>query len=143
LANRALTVATELELADLIAEKQLHVDVLAAQTKTHSPSFFRLLRALESVGIFTQVSAMVFANTLQSECMRKNVTPSLWAFVRAELSTGGGLSIRMGERAFDQIYGYDFWALCRRNPRAGEIFNEQWPKFGWDWRVLRIDSARF
>jgi Dimerisation domain len=89
--SRALAVATELELADLIAQKPLHVDILAAQTKSHSPSLFRLLRALESLGIFMQVSPMVFANTSQSECLRKNVPHSLSAFVRAELSTGGGL----------------------------------------------------
>ena len=131
--SRALAVATELELADLIAEKPLHVDILAAQTKSHSPSLFRLLRALESLGIFTQVSPMVFANTSQSECLRKNVPHSLSAFVRAELSTGGGLyeawaglggSIRTGEKAFDQIYGYDFWEFCRRNPKAGKVFNQ-------------------
>jgi len=71
--SRALAVATELELADLMAEKPLHIDEPATQTKTHSQNLFRLLRALESVGIFSQVSPMVFANTPQSECLRTNV----------------------------------------------------------------------
>jgi hypothetical protein len=71
--SRALAVATELELADLMAGKPLHIDELATQTKTHSQNLFRLLRALESVGIFSQVSPMVFANTPQSECLRTNV----------------------------------------------------------------------
>jgi hypothetical protein len=58
--SRALAVATELELADLMAENPVHIDELAAQTKTHSQSLFRLLRALESVGVFSQVFPMVF-----------------------------------------------------------------------------------
>lgn len=131
--SRALAVAAELEIADLLNEGPLSVDVLAVRTGTHAPTLFRLLRALESVGIFTQVSPKIFANTPTSECLRKKTPYSLWAFVRAELSAGGGMyeawggledSIRTGEKAFDQIYGYDFWEFCRRNPDTGKIFNE-------------------
>jgi hypothetical protein len=131
--SRALAVNTELELADLLAERPVPVDVLAAQTKTDAASLYRLLRALESIGIFSQVSPGVFANTPQSECLRKDVPHSLSAFVRAELSTGGGIyeawaglekSVRTGKKAFDAIHGYDFWEFCRRNPHAGEVFNE-------------------
>jgi hypothetical protein len=131
--SRALAVAAELELADLLAERPLHVDELAAETKTHAPSLFRLLRALESIGIFSQVSPKVFANSSASECLRKQGAYSLWAFVRAELSTGGGIyeawaglseSVRTGDKAFDRIYGHDFWEFCRRKPETGGIFNE-------------------
>ena len=48
--------AAQLELADLLADGPLHVDVLAERTKTHGPSLYRMLRALESTGIFTQTS---------------------------------------------------------------------------------------
>ncbi|HMF74716.1 MAG TPA: methyltransferase dimerization domain-containing protein [Bryobacteraceae bacterium] len=89
--SRALAVAAELELADLLAEGPLSVDVLAIRTKTHAASLFRLLRALESVGIFSQLSPRVFVNTPTSECLRKHGPHSQWAFVRAELSTGGGM----------------------------------------------------
>src|SRR5262245_54686558 len=43
--------AAQLELADLLADGPLHVDVLAERTKTHAPSLYRMLRALESTGI--------------------------------------------------------------------------------------------
>jgi hypothetical protein len=42
--SRALAVAAELELADPLAAGPLHTDVLASQTKTHSPTLLRLLR---------------------------------------------------------------------------------------------------
>ncbi len=54
--SRALAVAAELELSDLLAARPLHIDVLANRTKTHAPSLFRLLRALETLGVFSQVS---------------------------------------------------------------------------------------
>ncbi len=131
--SRALAVAAELELADLLAEGPLCVDDLAARSRTNPSSLFRLLRALESLGIFSQVSPLVFSNTPASECLRKNVPNSLSAFVRTQLSAGGGVyeawaglsgSIRTGNQAFDQIHGHDFWEFCRRNPAVGEVFNE-------------------
>jgi hypothetical protein len=131
--SRALAVAAELELADLLATGPLHINVLASRTKTHAPSLFRLLRALESLSIFSQISPMVFANTPSSECLRKNVPDTEWAWVRAQLSVGGGVyegwsglgaSIKTGDTAFDQVLGCGFWEYYRRNPEAGTIFNE-------------------
>jgi predicted Rossmann fold nucleotide-binding protein DprA/Smf involved in DNA uptake len=49
---RALAVATELGVLDLLAEGPVHVDDLASRTKTNASALFRLLRALESIGVF-------------------------------------------------------------------------------------------
>lgn len=131
--TRAITVAAELELADHLADGPLHVDELARRTNTHPPSLFRLLRALESVGVFKQVSPRVFANTSMSQCLRRKVTGSLWAFVRSRLSVGGGgfeawtgllSSVQTGRTAFDQLYGYSQWEFLRRNSASADLFNE-------------------
>ena len=66
--GRAVAIACELELADLLADVPLHVGELAKRTNTHAPSLFRVLRALECTGIFAQVSPKVFANTPASQC---------------------------------------------------------------------------
>src|SRR5215813_5423444 len=76
---RALAVATELGLPDLLAKGPLRVDELASRTKTNTSALFRLLRALESIGIFTQTSPRVFGNTPTSEGLRKGVPGSQWA----------------------------------------------------------------
>ena len=57
---RALTVATELGVPDLLAEGPLHVDELARRTKTNDSALFYLLRALASTGIFIQTSPRVY-----------------------------------------------------------------------------------
>src|SRR5262249_36351585 len=87
---RALAVATELGLSDLLAEGPLHVNELASRTKTNASALFRLLRALESIGIFTQASPRVFVNTATSESLRKRVSGSQWASVLHSLSKGNG-----------------------------------------------------
>jgi hypothetical protein len=80
--------AAQLELADLLADGPLHTDVLAERTKTHAPSLYRVLRALESTGIFTQISPGVFGNTPASDCLRRNVPGSNWAWIRFTLCLG-------------------------------------------------------
>jgi hypothetical protein len=75
---RALAVATELGLPELLSEGPLDVDQLASRTQTNASALFRLLRALESIGIFTQTSPRVFSNTATSECLRKDVPGSQW-----------------------------------------------------------------
>ena len=78
----------QLELADQLAGGPVHVDVLAERTKTHAPSLYRLLRALESTGIFKQTSPQVFGNTPTSECLRRNLPGSNWAWIRLTLCSG-------------------------------------------------------
>jgi hypothetical protein len=91
LQSRALAVAAELELAELLAEGPLHVDVLASRTNAYSPALFRLLRALETLRVFSQSAPFVFANTPSSGCLRRNVPNSQWAWVRTQLSVNGGV----------------------------------------------------
>jgi hypothetical protein len=76
---------------------------------------------------------MVFANTPSSECLQKNVPNTEWAWIRAQLSVGGGVyegwsdlraCIKTGNTAFDQVLGCGFWEYYRRNPEADTIFNE-------------------
>jgi hypothetical protein len=131
--TRAVTIAAELELADHLMSGPLDVDSLAGRTKTPAGSLFRMLRALESIGVFKQISPRVFSNTPISECLRKSAAGSSWATIRSLFSVGEGEyeawagllgSIQTGRIAFDQIYGCNFWEFLRRNPDKATIFNE-------------------
>jgi len=132
--TRAVTVAAELEIADHLANGPLRLDDLASRTHTHAPTLFRLLRALESIGIFKQISPVVFGNTPMSECLRRRVTGSLWAFVRAGMSVGEGQfdpwtglrgSVQTGTAAFDKVYGFGIAEFLKRNPASWELMNEE------------------
>jgi len=59
--SQALHVAAKLGIADLLADGPVDCEDLAAATDTHAPALQRLLRALASVGVFTQVSPGSFA----------------------------------------------------------------------------------
>lgn len=150
--SRALAVAAELELADLLAEGPLPIDALATRSKTDSASLFRLLRALESIGVFAQVAPRVFANTPASERIRKDVPGSQWAWARLILSPGLGQydawtgllgSIQTGRVAYDQMFGHSYWNFLQQNPEKWTIFNEAMRSLSapltpavsaaWDW----------
>ena len=114
--------ATELGLPDLLADGPLHIDELTRRTKTNASALFRLLRALESIGIFTQTSPRVFGNTPTSECLRRDAPGSQWASVLHSLSKGNGpfeawgelaYTVKTGEPSLDKIYGHDLWELLR------------------------------
>jgi hypothetical protein len=126
-------VAAQLELADLLTDGPLHVDILAERTKTHGPSLYRMLRALESTGIFTQTSPRVFDNTPASDCLRRNRAGSHWAWIRFTLCSGAPvfegwrglmLSLKSGRPGFDQVTGENAWVHLQSNPETYTIFNE-------------------
>lgn len=125
--------AAQLELADLLAEGPLHVDILAERTQTYGPNLYRMLRALESTGIFAQTSPGVFSNTPASECLRRNLAGSNWAWIRFTLCAGApvfegwrGLiqSLENGRPGFDQVTGQNAWEHMQSNPQMRTIFNE-------------------
>jgi O-methyltransferase domain/Dimerisation domain len=137
--SRALAIAAELELADLLADGPQSVEVLAERTTTHSPSLFRLMRALESIGYFTQVSPRVFANTASSALLRKNAPGSQWALVRGTLSNGFGQydswaeilhSIQTGKTALEKVYGCEAWEFFNSRPEVWAVFNESMRSVG-------------
>ena len=125
--------AAQLELADLLADGPLHIDVLAERTDTHGPSLYRMLRALESTGIFTQTSPGVFGNTPASDCLRRNLAGSNWAWIRITLCSGAPvfegwrglmLSLKNGRPGFDQVTGENVWEHLQSKPQMHTIFNE-------------------
>ena len=130
--GRSLVAAAELGLADVLGNGALHVDAIAAETKVDAGNVFRLMRALETLGIFRQVSPRVFANTPVSDCFRSDVPGSQKAFLQL-LSPGMGMwdgysemlaTLRTGKTALFERWGYDIWEHFRQDPARSAVFNE-------------------
>jgi len=64
--GRALAVATELGVPDMLANGPRHVDELALRTQTNPSALFRLLRTLENIGIVVQAAPRVFYNITEA-----------------------------------------------------------------------------
>src|SRR5262245_43493542 len=83
--TRAIYVAPKLGLAALVKYAPKTADELARMTGTHSPSLYRALRALASVGVFTDDGRGRFAQTPLSETLRSDTPGSLRAMAIVEL----------------------------------------------------------
>jgi hypothetical protein len=129
----ALGAAAELELADHLADGPLPVEVLAERTGTHGPFLFRLLRALASTGIFTQTAPGVFGNSPASECLRRDVPGSNWAWIRLCLCSGSSVfeawrgmleTLRTGEPGIESVLEAKAWDYISADPERHAIFNQ-------------------
>lgn len=128
--SQAIHVAATLGIADLLEDGPRSADELAETTGTHAPTLYRLLRALASVGVFTEDDDDRFALTPLAEYLRTDSPDSLraWAMQigqRYFWTSWGHLlhGVRTGEPAFPELYGTTAWEYRAAHPEEDAIFN--------------------
>jgi hypothetical protein len=128
--SRALTVAAELGVADLVAEGPVSVDDLAAATGTHGPTLYRVLRALAAIGVFTEDGDRRFGLTAMGEYLRSDhplsLRPvSMMLGADYEWQAWGELPgcTRTGDNGAVLALGVDVWEHRRRHPEHGDVFD--------------------
>jgi hypothetical protein len=128
--SQAIHVAATLGIADLLEDGSKSADELAEATGTYAPTLYRLLRALASIGVFTEQSDGRFGLTPPAEYLRTDAPGSLRAWARligqpSFWASWGHLlhSVRTGEPAFPQLHGTNVWEHLAAHPEEGEIFD--------------------
>jgi hypothetical protein len=127
---QAIAVAAELGIADLLAEGPRSSDDVAQAAGCHAGALYRLLRALASLGVFTEVEPKRFGLTPMAEVLRADAPASLRSRAIHICSdvpwrTWGqlGYSVRTGQSAFEHVFGMDTWEYRARNPEVNARFN--------------------
>src|SRR5262245_58874027 len=119
--TQALYVAAKLGLANHLKDGPRTAEALASATGTHPPSLYRLLRALASVGVFTE-SPSGFALTPLGECLRRDLPGSMWGMAvmngEEHYRAYGDLlySIQTGKPAFEQMVGMPVFEHLSKHP---------------------------
>jgi hypothetical protein len=128
---RAVYVAAKLGIADHLADEPRSAAELADRTGTHAPSLYRVLRALASVGVFSQRDDGRFDATPLSATLQTGVPGSIRAFAISELGgehytawTDAMHSVKTGAIAFDHVFGESVWEYYAKHPDDAAIFNE-------------------
>ncbi len=147
--SQALYVAAKLGVADLLADQPQAVEDLAAATQTDALSLKRVLRALASVGVFTEARPGTFALTPLAALLRTGTPGSMRAlaimYAEEQYRAWGDLlhSVRTGQPAFEQQFGTSYFAYLAQHPQAGQVFNEAMT--GWTTQLVGavIDTYDF
>jgi O-methyltransferase domain/Dimerisation domain len=129
--TQALYVAAKLGIADLLRDGPKTAGELAGATDTDERSLYRILRALASVGVFSETGNRTFVNTAASETLRSdapNSTRYYVMFIGEEphwRNIGHTMySVKTGKPAWEHVHGVPcFPYLFNTNKELGEIFN--------------------
>jgi hypothetical protein len=128
--SQAIYVAAKLGIADLLKDGPQSSVALAASTGSDAPSLFRLMRALSSIGIFSQHGRDRFALSRLAENLQTEVHGSLRAMVitigEIHYQACGNLlhSIRTGSPAFNNVFGASLFDYLQQNVDAADAFNQ-------------------
>jgi SAM-dependent methyltransferase len=128
--SQAIYVAAKLGIADLLRDGPQSCVALATATGADAPSLFRLMRALSSVGVFSQVGRDRFALSRLAESLQTEIHGSLRAMVitlgEIHYQACGNLlhSVQTGSAAFNHVFGASLFDYLRQNIDAADAFNQ-------------------
>ncbi len=126
--SKPIYVAAELCIADILDKGPLHIEELAQRSQSHAPSLYRVMRALASVGIFSETEDKWFSLTPMAECLKTGAMRSIALMFNADWSdkAWGCLldGVKTGCTAFEKAHGMTVSAWLEQNPHAAEVFNE-------------------
>jgi len=126
--SKPIFVAAKLGIADLLADGPKDIADLARSSHAHAPTLYRVMRALASIGIFSEVDRGRFgltplAEELKTGAMRSSVllfhsawSDEAWGCLLESVLTGG--------TAFAIAHGKPLSDWLETNPDAAQIFNE-------------------
>lgn len=128
--SAAIYVAAKLKIADYLSEKNSHYHDLAKSISVKPEPLYRLLRALASIGIFSEISQGIFsmtelANTLVSNNKNSMRDLAIMCGEPWHWDTWGGLlyTVQTGGPYFVKHFGVDFFPYIKDNIEVGKRFN--------------------
>jgi len=125
-----LYVAAKLNIADRVVARPQPVERLAADTNTQADALYRVLRALISVGVFSEPQRRTIGLSPAAELLRSDVPGSLlglvlWSahpFIR-HVSSDLMHSVTTGKPAIEHLYGKPAFECFASMPEVNYDFN--------------------
>jgi hypothetical protein len=134
--SAALYTATKLGIADLLKNGRRPTRDLAAASGTNEDALYRLLRALASVGVFSESSPRTFELTAVAEPLRSDRDDSfrnmvLWMADEFHFHTYPEMlhSVKTGETIVEKVYGDSCFDHLTKDKELGQVFNRAMTMF--------------
>ena len=130
--SRVLYVAAKLDIATMLANKQLYVETLAENLAVNADALYRLMRMLVAMGLFKEVSIRTFENNALSNCLREgnanNIRPMILMHNSPEMSRPWYESLEQGIVSgavpFEQTHGLSLFDYMDAHPDFDRMFAE-------------------
>jgi hypothetical protein len=129
--TQALGVVADLGVADTIGDSPVTVDDVALAVGAKADSLYRTMRALASLGYFTETAPRTFGHTPLSQLLRDGTPGSLRHLARwfaSELTFRAwgmfGETVRSGLPAFDRVFGAPLFDYLSEHDDSRETFNQ-------------------
>jgi hypothetical protein len=133
--TQALYVAAKLGVADHLTEKPQSSEALARAIDVHPGALYKLLRFLESLGLFSEPEPGIFALTTLGAHLRNDAPSGFHTqiLMNAELHwhLWGELmyTITTGQAADQRVYGMPIFDYLQQHPEKAALFNEEMTRF--------------
>ncbi len=128
--------AAKLKIADLLKDGPKTVEELAEATSSHSQTLYRILRALASIGVFTEKEPRIFEMTTMADRLRSDHPHSIMplaVFFGSEWHNRAWShllhNVRTGECAFESVFKTNVFNYLEENPEDGDVFNSAMNSF--------------
>lgn len=152
--SRALHVAVSLDIASVLGDEQLGVEIIAERVSAKADAVLRLLRMLAAMGVFEEMSPKVFKNNSLSAHLREDHPKSVKAMILMhnsmemsrpwyeQLEEGG----RSGEVPFQLSHGQELYAYMDNHAGFDALFARAMDSveaLSGDYFATDFDWARF
>src|SRR5215472_2794746 len=128
--SRAIAVAVELGIADLLKDGTKTASQIARAANASEDGVYRLLRALASVGLFAETGNRRFRLTPLGRLLRTDSSQALGGYAQfiGDQSTWrpwGELrhSVRTGEPGFDRVFAMPIFEYFAKMPESAAVFD--------------------
>lgn len=128
--TRAIAAASELGIPDLLRDGPRAADDLARAAGAHTPSLYRLLRALATIDIVIEREGRIFELAPLGQFLRSDHPQTMAPWIANSTQpyfqdAWGHLvdAVRTGETAFEALHGMDVWQWRSTRPAENAIFN--------------------
>ncbi|MEB3272721.1 MAG: methyltransferase [Prochlorothrix sp.] len=148
--SQSLAVVAKLGIADRLVSGPQSCQTLAQLTHTHEDSLYRLLRALASVGVFTETAPRTFGLSPLAEYLRADSPLSQRATAimlgeQEHYESWSDLlySVQTGQQAFKKRFGVEVFDYFAQNPEAAQIFEQSMNDFSRPETAAIIEAYDF
>jgi len=127
---KAISVACELNLAEIIDQQEMTIEEIAKKSGTEPTALYRLMRALASEGIFMESHPKVFKNNNFSNALQespgnlKNMIMHQANETNWELVNELKNSVESGANIANKKFGTDIFSHLKNHPEKNELYNK-------------------